>query len=587
MAAPVPFKILGKYDKQKFIQFNPEDVANWYLAQSENGKNGVAMYPVAGRRHVNFLNINRLIYPLEPRGLFKTINFMYVVDGSNIFRVDSNYNQIEISGGLVTTISTNIYFTFLIAGTITFAVFTDGQNMYVYREDTGVFSVVTDINMPAKPTFCATFGNRLVVSSEESSQFSLTQINLGGAGYDPATVFTIAGAAVFAQEDGIIRQFGVLKNILYIFTDYNTGIWFNQAAVFSGTGVSFPWKKNASYGWDYGMEDPQSLDISFNRMTWLGQNSAGLVQVLSSTGGEPKPISTKAIELLFQRNPLDNNTSAFLQFDAHGFLYQLDNTVLYRLSAGPYNNTGIVDYFSTSNAIEYNYDTDSWHRVTEVNGERNRINRHLYFSNKHYVTLSADTTIYEMSDLFYDNEYENPLQTDPQAPNAYNRDPFRYERKTPIIREDDDGQFITDWVQIDFVWGYRSFIHDCAPFSNTKFIVDENLDANGNPIYMVSESNPNQFLIAEGTNFPQPNEATYCDLYKPHIELYWSDDGGVSFLPADVLEFSQLGVYQWRMRWYQLGVSINRVYYLVAVSPSPIVVLGGLMSIRRVSGGAS
>jgi hypothetical protein len=36
-----------------------------------------------------------------------------------------------------------------------------------------------------------------------------------------------------------------------------------------------------------------------------------------------------------------------------------------------------------------------------------------------------------------------------------------------------------------------------------------------------------------------------------------------------------------------LGVSINRVYYLVAVSSSPIVVLGGLMLTRRVSGGAS
>jgi hypothetical protein len=584
---PVPFKILGKYDKQKFIQFNPEDTANWYLAYSDNGKNKVAMYPVAGRRHIRFLNINRLIFDNEPRGLFNTIDYYYVVDGSNIYRIDANYNQVLISGGLVTTSTTNIYFCYLIITTITFAVFVDGQNIYIYREDTGVFTVVTDPNAPPKPTFCATYGNRITVSSENSSQFSLSQVNLGGSGYDPSTVFTIAGSAVIAQEDGIIRQFAVLKNILYIFTDYTTGIWFNQASFFSGTGTTFPWKKNASYAWDYGIEDPQSLDVSFGRMTWLGQNADGLVQVLSTMGGDPKPISTKAIELLFQRNAVENITSPFLQFDAQGFLYQLDDTVLYRLSAGPYNNTGIINLASMSNAIEYNYDTDSWHRVIELNGQRNRINKHIYFNNMHLVTLEGDTTIYEMSDQFYDNETENPLQPDPLAIDGYTRYPFRYERKTPIIREDDDAQFITDWVQIDFVWGDHTFIRNCTPFSNTQFIIDEKPDSSGNPIFMVAEDNPNQFMITENSNYPQPDEKTYCDLYKPHIELYWSDDGGISFLPADVLEFSQLGFYQWRMRWYQLGVSINRVYYLVCVSPAPIVVLGGLMSVRRVSGGAS
>jgi len=65
------------------------------------------------------------------------------------------------------------------------------------------------------------------------------------------------------------------------------------------------------------------------------------------------------------------------------------------------------------------------------------------------------------------------------------------------------------------------------------------VDNAGNPIYVVAE-NGTDFLITEDGNTPQINELTYNQIFKPHIELYWSDDGGISFFPADVLEFSHL-----------------------------------------------
>jgi hypothetical protein len=94
-------------------------------------------------------------------------------------------------------------------------------------------------------------------------------------------------------------------------------------------------------------------------------------------------------------------------------------------------------------------------------------------------------------------------------------------------------------------------------------------------------------MISEMGNFPVLDSPQYSNWYKPHIELLFSDDGGISFLTADVLEFSQIGIYQWRMRWYQLGTSRNRVYKLICISPVPIVILGGNMCVRRASGGAA
>ena len=60
--------IIGYYDQQRFKQFNPSDCANWYLVKSDFGKKKVAMYPVMGRRHINYLGVNRLVFSEEPRG---------------------------------------------------------------------------------------------------------------------------------------------------------------------------------------------------------------------------------------------------------------------------------------------------------------------------------------------------------------------------------------------------------------------------------------------------------------------------------------------------------------------------------------
>jgi hypothetical protein len=593
---PTDFSIVGYYDQQRFKQFNPSDCANWYLVQNDLGKKKVAMYPVMGRRHISFLGTNRLIFANEPRGMFKSINYSYYFIENSIIRVDKLYNEVEISQGKIITLSGKVFFTFLVTPDVTFACFTDGQKIYIYREDTGSFDIVTDANAPTKPLYIATFGNRIVVSQENSSQFTLSEINLDGTAFDPATCFTVTSAALFAQESGIIRQFGVLHNTLYIFTDYTTGIWSNIPSILissGGTQTSFPWKKNTTYDWDFGMADPNTLSIGFSMMTWMAQNSEGLVQVMMSGGQQPKPISTKAIDILFQKNVrqgIIGDISPFLNGNSDGFLYQWENTIFYRLSAGDFQNYGILDIETKANSIEYNFDTETWERVIEKNGERNRIQKHIFFNNVHFVSVKGDTTIYEMSGQFYNNEISNPDRVDPQSADAYIREPFRYERVTPIIAQDDYGEFITDWVEIDFVWGENLAIFSESPFQNAQFIIDEEVGLDGEPQYLITDQGINGnpvYILSEEGNTPQINETTYNQIFKPHIELYWSDDGGVSFFPADNLEFSQLGVYEWRMRWYQLGASRNRCYKLICVSDSPIVVLGGIMVTRRVSGGAS
>jgi len=589
---PEELPIFSTYDQQRFKQYNPTDCANWYAVANATAKKKLALYPAMGRNHINFLNINRLAFADEPRGIFSSDKYMYIVVDTSIFRVDQYFNVADIASGMVTTIAGNVFFDFLVAGTIVFACFTDGQHIYVYREDTETFYVVTDPNAPINPRYIAAFGNRLIVSQDNSSQFGLSEINLMGGLFDPATCFTINGQAVFAQETNIIKQMGVLKNTLYIMTGFTAGVWSNKVSTLiaaGGTTVQFPFTKNTTYQFDYGVSDPLSFDVAFGRMAWVGQSREGLFAVMVSMGDQPKPISTKAISVFFQKLANNPAINPFLHLNGDGFLYQYEDTVKYRISAGLYTGTGLLDQQTGAFSFEYDFETQTWSRMIELNGERNRIRKHAYFNNMHFVTVLGDFTVYQMGGQFYSNEIRNPDQPEIDAPDAYLSYPFRYELNTQIISEKDYAEFVTDWLQIDFVWGDSTFNYSTAPFDNAIYIIDEQADGNGNPIFVISEDNSAQdiYVLAEQGNTPDLNSQHYNNLFKPSIQLFWSDDGGISYHPHNIVEFSALGQYSWRMRWYQLAVSRNRCYRLICVSPSPIVVLGGTMLRRRISGGAS
>lgn len=598
-----PLPIIGKYNLQRFAQWNPEEVSNWYLVNNETAKRAYAMYPILGRAHINALGQNRLIFSNEPRLIYKSINYWYVVDNNTIFRIDAQYNQIDIAGEQLETIAGPVYASYMVVNSIVFVIFVDSQKIYIYQENTNNFYIVNDTNAPgnftinnvtAKPGYVAVFGNRVVVSVANSSQFVLSQVNLGlgsSGTINPANCFTNSTGQIFAQEEGIIRQMGVLNNTLYIFCDYITGVWSNIASTLSN-GVTFPWKKNTTYNWNFGIANSNSLSIEFGMIVFLAQNSAGLMQFMSSTGSQPESISDKSIDTLLQNytDALGSN-SPFLATESRGFLYQYENVIFYRFSGGDFQNYTLLNQDQNAVSLEYTFENQSWHKCIELNGERCRVQQHVYFNNLHLVTVNGDNTVYNMSGQYYYNEITNPAQDNPQSPNAYIAYPFRYERVTPIISEHDYSEFETDYVEIDFVFGSGNVNYSISPFQNAQFIIGEQAGSDGTSQYLISEQTDSDdqpvFVIADGTNNPSVSDTTYNYLSNPSIELLFSDNGGVSFDSADSLEFSQMGVYSWRMRWYELGASRNRVYKLICVSAVPIVVLGGVMNVRRISGGAN
>jgi hypothetical protein len=585
------------YDQQRFKQFGAMDCANWYGIQCESGKKPQALYPSMGRQHVSFQDQNILIFNDEPRAIYKSINYLYVFDGTSVYYFDRNYNRHTLNTSLGVPISTAlgqpIWFATLAVGTTIKNMFTDRTNIYVITENAGTVSaeLVTDGNAPGgsttggKPLYVASFGNRFVVSVADTPDFYLSTSNLSGSA---STYFTIGspGAALNARATGVIGQFAVLHNQLYIMCDFSTDVWANIITQLTVAGVTreFPWKLNTSYNFDFGISDPNSLSVDFGMMVWLAKNSNGLVSFMMSNGQAPQDISSQAINVLLEDSTHADRISPWLGNKVEGFLYQYENTIFYRAAAGEYVDFGDLDINDDANSIEFNFETKKWGRLIELNGERNRIEKHVYFNNAHLVTVQKDPALYQMAGNIYHNETINPAQLNHQATDAFLKYPMRYELVTQQIFLPDYAEFKEDYVEIDFVFGTKTFYANCTPFLNTVFIVGEESTPDV-PVFMLSEDD--KFLIQEGTNTPTFDDNHYCALFKPHIELYYSDDGGETFLYADVREFSPLGAYRWRMRWYELGCSRNRCYRLVCVSSAPIVILGGVRNTSRVSGGGN
>jgi len=579
------------YDKQRFTQFGAMDCANWYGIQVESGKKQQALYPAMGRAHVRFLNENRLIFNSQPRAEYKSINFLYVVDGTSVIQYDNFYNKKVLP--INVALGGPIWFATLAVGNSVQNMLTDGTNIFVITEtgSTVTAAVVTDPIAPGgattggKPLYVAAFGNRFVVSKAGTPEFYLSQINLAG---NAGTYFTdpVTGAALNAFASGVIGQLAVLHNQLYIMCDFTTDVWANIITQISVGGVltEFPWKLNSSYNFDFGIADPNSLSVDFGMMVWLAKNANGLVSFMVSSGQKPEDISSEAINVLLENSTHDNTLSPFLTNEVDGFLYQYENTIFYRAAAGQFVSFGDLDIIDNSNSIEYNFETGKWGRCIELNGERSRIQKHIYFNNAHLVTVLDDPAIYQMAGNIYHNELRNPDQPDPQADDAFLKYPMRYELVTQQIYLPDYSEFMDEYVEIDFVFGNKTFYKNSAPFLNTVYIVGEDSTPNS-PVYMLSEDD--KFIIAEGSNTPTFDDNHYYALFKPHVELYYSDDGGETFLTADNREFSPLGAYRWRMRWYELAISRNRCYKLVCVSSAPIVILGAVRNTRRVSGGAN
>ena len=111
--------IFSTYSVQRFSQFGSSDLANWYPIAVENTKKGQALYPAMGRKRITSLGINELVFTQEPSQIFKSINYIYLVVGTQIIQVDKNFNQLVLGN---VQLGATVWFAYLVVGKLVYVI---------------------------------------------------------------------------------------------------------------------------------------------------------------------------------------------------------------------------------------------------------------------------------------------------------------------------------------------------------------------------------------------------------------------------------------------------------------------------------
>ena len=292
------------------------------------------------------------------RGVRTVGNYLYVVSGNSLYRIDDSYNVTLL--GAVNDIATPVS----MADNGTQVVIACDGPMYVYNTLTSVFAQVTDPDFPGALTISFLDGY-FVFIEPDSQRVWVTALN------DPLSVDPLEFASAEADPDNLVSSIADHGQI-WLFGTNSVEVWYNSG------NIDFPLQRIDGAFNEIGCAATFSVAKMDNSLFWLGSDRRGKGIVYRANGYSGIRVSTHAVEWQIQQ--YSDIT------DAVAYTYQQDGHSFYVLS------------FPTANATwVYDVATQAWHeRAGFINGEftRHRSNCQTYFNNVNAVGDYQNGNIY-------------------------------------------------------------------------------------------------------------------------------------------------------------------------------------------------
>jgi len=301
------------------------------------------------------------------RGLWSLGSYLYVVSGSEFYRVDANYaaNKIgDVTGTGPVSMTDN--------GTQIFiACNPDG---FIYNSDTLAFAQITDPDFPGAVTVGYLDG--YFVFNEPNSQRVWVTALLDGLSIDPLDFASAEGS-----PDGLVSLI-IDHREAWLFGTNSVEVWYN-----SGDPL-FPLTRIQGAFNEIGCIAPYSVAKMDNSVFWLGADPRGQGIVYRANGYTGVRISTHAVEFAIQG--YGDLT------DAVGYTYQQDGHTFYVLNFTNADTTWVFDAA-----------TGAWHeRAGFRNGDfkRHRGNSHARFNGDPIIGDYENGKLYAFSlDVYADD----------------------------------------------------------------------------------------------------------------------------------------------------------------------------------------
>ena len=293
------------------------------------------------------------------RGLWTFGGYGYVVSGSTLFQIDSNWIAVAkgtIGGAGPVSMTDNGIQLFVAANPLG----------YIYNADTDVFQQITDPDFPGAVTVGYLDGY-FVFNEPNSQKIWVTQL-LDGTSVDPLDFASAEG-----DPDDVVAIF-IDHREVWVYGTNSAEVWYN-----AGT-LDFPLARIQGAYNELGCAAPYSIAKMDNQIYWLGKDDRGQGIVFRAAGYMGQRISTHAIEWQMQEY---SDLS-----DAVGYTYQQDGHSFYVLNFPSANTTWVFDVA-----------TGAWHeRASFENGDfnRHRGNCQMFYNATNVVGDYQNGKIYEL-----------------------------------------------------------------------------------------------------------------------------------------------------------------------------------------------
>lgn len=515
------FPIFGDFNKRTDINFDTEDLDNFFMIHDNNGKKKFAFLATPGLKS----ELTLFAGVVQSRGLLAVGGFMYGVFDQQVWKVDQflvpqYLGSINSNMGSVSMSSNN-------AGQI---IIVDGQSGYIYDSNTGVFSQISDPGFPPFPLDVGFLDGYFVIPSGNSRTYQISALNDG-------TKWDALDSAQIQAYPGLNIGVGVVNRRLYFMKTDSTEVWYNQGQ------ADFPFRRDNNLLFNFGCMTASSIASQFGYLCWLAQDSDGIGSVMMTTGQDPIRISDDSIDNLL--STFDNPT------DVTTYIYKDSGHIFYVMNFTTDDITIIFDI-----TLFVDLQIKHWHKMsmrqifpnagfTNPTPKRHLGNCHAYFNGKHYLGAYNSATIYSFSRLYATNDGDNisRLRTCGHFFDAAYRmqqvDQLQIDMEMGIGSSGVDQTFVDDW--------------------GTN-VGDDIVDNLGNNIIFNANYSPND---------------------DPQVYLYISRDGGHTFGNAHHASIGRIGDRKARAIFRRLGIARDFVMMFVIDSPVyPITILGAAIKYK-------
>jgi len=302
------------------------------------------------------------------RGLWVLAGNLYVVSGSQLYKVTSNYVVT-----LIGTVSGNSGPVSMSDNGTQLFIACNGPS-FIYNSLTNVFQQITDPDFPGAVTVGYLDG--YFVFNEPNSQKIWVTALLEGTLVDPLDFASAEGS-----PDGVV---GIIVDHgqLWVYGTNSIEVWYNSG------NADFPFSRIQGAFNELCCAAAYSIAKMDNGLFWLGKDARGQGMVYRANGYSGQRISTHAVEWHIQQY---GNLS-----DAIGYTYQQDGHSFY-----------VLIFPSADTTWVYDVATQAWHeRAGFANGDftRHRSNCQAFFGSNVLVGDYQNGNVYSFDlDDFSDN----------------------------------------------------------------------------------------------------------------------------------------------------------------------------------------